>query len=240
MRPRARPAPSAPLFAATFEALRRACVPVLAVLLTCLGLLAAAVPAVSANLSLQAVNADGRPLRGAVVQVYALDAPAHHPVPEHAVMDQVDRTFAPDLLIIPVGSTIVFPNSDSVAHQIYSFSPAKRFQLPLYHGQPYPPTQFDQPGIITLGCNIHDQMLAYVVVTEAAYFGRTDEQGHWSADVAPGHYRLTLWHPRLRDSLAMLEQQVVVTDAGPATINVRLKKPLQPAPLTDRPYSWEY
>lgn len=237
MRPQTRPAPSVPLFPAQLEALLCACALVLAALLA---LLAPAAPAVSANLSLQALNADGRPLRGAVVQIYALDASAHHPGPEHTVMDQIDRMFEPDLLIIPVGSTIVFPNSDSVAHQIYSFSPAKRFQLPLYHGQPYPPTQFDQPGIITLGCNIHDQMLAYVVVTEAAYFGRTDEQGRWSADAAPGHYRLTLWHPRLRDPLVTLEQQVVVADAKAATVNVRLKKPLQPTPLTDRPHSWEY
>ncbi len=232
MRLPARLAPSVWRFAAQREAL--------AALLTLLVLLALAKPTAGATLSLRAENADGRPLRGAVIQVYSLDAPLRHPGPEHALMDQVDRMFDPDLLIVPVGSSIVFPNSDSVAHQIYSFSPAKRFQLPLYHGQPYPPTQFDQPGIVTLGCNIHDQMLAYVVVTDAAYFGRTDPQGHWSADVTPGRYRLTLWHPRLRDALATLERQVAVAETEPTDVDVRLKKPLQPAPLTDRPYSWEY
>ena len=163
-------------------------------------------------LSLHVQTADGRPLRGAVIQVRSLDTPSRHASPEHAVMDQVDRAFAPDLLVIPVGSTIVFPNSDSVAHQIYSFSPAKRFQLPLYHGQPYPPTQFDQAGLVTLGCNIHDQMLAYVVVTDAPYFGRTGPQGLWSADVTPGRYRVAVWHPRLREVLRWIARGRAVCD----------------------------
>ena len=105
-------------------------------------------------------------------------------------MDQVDRAFAPDLLVIPVGSTVEFPNSDSVSHQIYSFSPAKRFQLPLYRGKPYPPVHFDQAGVVTLGCNIHDEMLAYVLVTDAPYFGRTEAGGTWSVEVPRGHYRV--------------------------------------------------
>ncbi len=96
------------------------------------------------------------------------------------MVDQVDRAFAPDLLVIPLGSTVEFPNSDSVSHQIYSFSPAKRFQLPLYRGKPYPPVHFDQAGVVTLGCNIHDDMLAYLVVTDAPWFGRTDAAGAWS------------------------------------------------------------
>ena len=101
-------------------------------------------------------TADGHALPGAVVTVQPLDGPVHHAAPLHAVIDQVNRAFAPDLLVIPVGSTVAFPNSDSVSHQIYSFSPTKRFQLPLYRGKPYPPVHFDQPGVVTLGCNIHD------------------------------------------------------------------------------------
>ena len=93
-----------------------------------------------------------------------------------------------------------FPNSDSVSHQIYSFSPAKRFQLPLYHGTPYPPVHFDQAGVVTLGCNIHDEMLAYLLVTDAPYYGRTDATGTWTAEVPRGHYRVSIWHPRLRDN----------------------------------------
>ena len=86
----------------------------------------------------------------------------------HAIMDQVNLAFVPDVLVIPVHSTVQFPNSDAISHQVYSFSSARQFQLPLYRGKPYPPVTFDQPGVVTLGCNIHDNMLAYIVVTARA------------------------------------------------------------------------
>src|ERR1700759_1626343 len=88
--------------------------------------------AVAEGLTVRVQTPDGPPLSGAVVRARPLNAPAHPLPPQHAVIDQIDRAFAPDLLVIPVGSTIAFPNSDPIAHQIYSFSPAKRFQLPLY------------------------------------------------------------------------------------------------------------
>jgi plastocyanin len=208
-----------------------------------LGLLAAlgVVPdAAGATLVVHVQTSDGRMLAGAVVTARPFDAPARKVAPVRAVMDQVNRAFAPDLLVIPVGSTVEFPNTDSVSHQIYSFSPAKRFQLPLYRGTPYPPVHFDQPGVVTLGCNIHDDMLAYLVVTDAPFFGRTDSAGVWSADVPHGHYRLTLWHPRLRDNEADLERELTVADTDRAELTLRLTKGLQPAPLSDRPHSWDY
>jgi hypothetical protein len=155
-------------------------------------------------------------------------------------MDQVNRAFEPDLLVIPIGSTVEFPNSDSVSHQIYSFSPAKRFQLPLYRGKPYPPVHFDQAGVVTLGCNIHDEMLAYLVVTDAAYFGRTDRDGAFTADVPRGRYKVGIWHPRLRDAESDLERELTVGDTDRADLTLRLAKALEPAPITDRPHSWDY
>ena len=141
-----------------------------AVLMTVAGALLTPLAASAAVLVINVQTADGLPLAGAVVTVRPLDGPPRHASPLHAVMDQVNRAFAPDLLVIPVGSTVEFPNSDATSHQIYSFSPAKRFQLPLYRGKPYPPTHFDQAGLVTLGCNIHDEMLAYLVVTDAPWF----------------------------------------------------------------------
>ena len=138
-------------------------------------------PACPATLLVRVQTPDGHALPGAVVTIRPLEGAARHAAPVHALMDQVNRSFAPDVLVIPVGSTVEFPNSDSVSHQIYSFSPAKRFQLPLYRGKPYPPTHFDQPGVVTLGCNIHDEMLAYLLVTDASWYGRTNEAGSWSA-----------------------------------------------------------
>jgi plastocyanin len=208
--------------------------------LVCAGQLAGAGVAVAATLLVNVRTADGHALPGAVVTVGPLDGQVHHVAPLRAVVDQIDRAFAPDLLIIPVGSTVEFPNSDSVSHQIYSFSPTKRFQLPLYRGKPYPPVHFDQPGVVTLGCNIHDEMLAYLLVTDAPYYGRTDARGTWSVEVPGGHYQISIWHPRLRDEAADLERELTVRDTDRAELTIRLVKSLQAAPLTDRPHSWDY
>jgi plastocyanin len=202
--------------------------------------LGAAAPASAATLVINVRASDGHALQGAVVTVRPLDGPPRKVAALHAVMDQVNRAFEPDLLVIPIGSTVEFPNSDSVSHQIYSFSPAKRFQLPLYRGKPYPPVHFDQAGVVTLGCNIHDEMLAYLVVTDAAYFGRTDRDGAFTADVPRGRYKVGIWHPRLRDAESDLERELTVGDTDRADLTLRLAKALEPAPITDRPHSWDY
>jgi plastocyanin len=182
---------------------------------------------------------DGHAFAGAVVTVHPTAGPAHPAPPVRAVMDQVDRAFAPDLLVIPVDSTVEFPNSDSVSHQIYSFSPAKRFQLPLYHGKPYPPVHFEQAGVVTLGCNIHDEMLAYVLVTDAPFFGRTDAAGSWSAEVPRGGYRVSIWHPRIRDDAKDLERELAFDESDHGSLTLRLSKSLKPARLEGRPHSWD-
>jgi plastocyanin len=193
-----------------------------------------------AQLALTVQGADGRALAGAVITARPLEEPTRKATPVHALMDQVDRAFVPDLLVIPVGSTVAFPNSDAVSHQIYSFSPAKRFQLPLYRGKPYPPVHFDQAGVVTLGCNIHDEMLAYLLVTDAPYFGRTDASGKWSVEVPRGRYQVRIWHPRIRDSDADLARDLSIGEGDRADLTLHLLKPLQPAPLTDHPHSWDY
>jgi plastocyanin len=208
-------------------------------LLAFLGPLAAAATQ-AATLVITVHTADGRPLQGAVVTAYPLDGSPRKPAPIKAVMDQVNRAFQPDLMVIPVGSTVTFPNSDSVSHQIYSFSPAKRFQLPLYRGTPYPPVPFDQAGVVSLGCNIHDEMVGYLLVTDAPYYGRTDKAGAWTVELARGRYRISIWHPRLRDEAADLDRELTVGDADHAELTLRLTKGLQPAPLSDRPHSWDY
>jgi plastocyanin len=210
------------------------------VALLCAGQLGGVGVAVAATLLVNVRTAEGQALAGAVVTVRPLDGQVRHVAPLRAVVDQIDRAFAPDLLIIPVGSTVEFPNSDSVSHQIYSFSPTKRFQLPLYRGRPYPPVHFDQPGVVTLGCNIHDFMLAYLVVTDAPWYGRTDAAGAWTSELPHGHYRVALWHPRLRENDADLQRELTVAEGEHAELTLRLSKPLQPAPLTDRPHSWDY
>jgi plastocyanin len=192
-----------------------------------------------ATLTVTVLLPDGHPLGGVVVTARPAGGSPHPAEPVQAVMDQLNRAFAPDLLVIPVNSTVSFPNSDSVSHQIYSFSPAKRFQLPLYRGKPYPPVVFDQPGVATLGCNIHDEMLAYVVVTDAPLFGRTDRKGSWSVEVPEGAYHVSIWHPRIRDEAKALEGGITASEPDGATLTLHLAKQLKPAPLEGRPHSWD-
>jgi hypothetical protein len=121
---------------------------------------------------------------------------------------------------------------------VYSFSSARRFQLPLYRGKPYPPVTFDQPGVVTLGCNIHDNMLAYIVVTAAPFFGRTGADGGFRADVPAGRYRVLVWHPLLNEPREV--ERTLEVGADGAVIVVELARNLRPAPLTGRPHSWDY
>jgi plastocyanin len=195
--------------------------------------------AAAASLVVNVFMRDGKPLAGAVVTAEAENSAVAPVSPVRAIMDQVNLAFVPDVLVIPLHSTVQFPNSDAVSHQVYSFSSARRFQLPLYRGKPYPPVQFDQPGVITLGCNIHDNMLAYIVVTAAPFFGRSDEHGTWTvADLPSGRYHLRVWHPLLNEP-GELEQQVEVGGER-KVVDIRLSKALRPAPLTGRPHSWDY
>jgi hypothetical protein len=152
-------------------------------------------------------------------------------------MDQVDQRFVPFILAVRSGTAVRFPNSDSVAHQVYSFSSPKRFELGLYRGRPHAPVTFDKPGIVVLGCNIHDKMIGYVYVTDAAYFGKTDAQGSWRADsVAPAEYQLEVWSPLLARDESSLRQSLTVSAAQASEIVIRLTRPVQaePAAQTDR------
>lgn len=194
--------------------------------------------ACAATLEVDVLRADGKPLIGAAVMVHG---PAGIPPPPAmaVVIDQVEQTFVPDLVVIPLGSQVTFPNSDSVSHQVYSFAPAKRFQLPLYRGRPYPPVVFDRAGIATLGCNIHDEMMAYVVVTDATWFGRTDGTGSWRAAALPaGAYRIEVWHPRLREAAGNVERELTLGAGTDGWVQLVLTKPLRPEPLSRKPRSW--
>jgi plastocyanin len=195
--------------------------------------------ALAAPLQLSFVGVDGRGIGGTVVTLRSTDASRPVARPTAGVLDQVDRQFVPNVLVIPVGSQVVFPNSDSVSHQVYSFSPVKKFQLPLYRGKPYPPVLFDREGVVTLGCNIHDQMRAYVYVVEAQYFGRTDASGSWSAaDVDPGEYRIQILHPLSRVQRPVLEQVVTVPANGMKLV-LRAAMPLKLRSESQQPSNWD-
>lgn len=145
---------------------------------------------------------------------------------------QKDRQFHPHILVIPVGSQVAFPNRDNTQHHVYSFSPAKTFDIELYAGTPQAPVLFDKPGVVELGCNIHDHMQAFIVVTDTSIVGRTDANGQvvlplGPADSRDGSITLNIWHPRLPDNTRPITRTI---DAGnPGNIGITLA----PEPATD-------
>jgi plastocyanin len=142
-------------------------------------------------------------LRGGLVPealVYAIpEAKRPLPPPRHAVMDQKNRMFVPHVLPIQTGTAVTFPNSDNVRHQVYSFSRAKKFQLPLYAGTPAAPVVFDKAGVVILGCNIHDQMSAYLVVVDTPYFALTTDGRAELEGLPEGRYDVRVWYAGMRN-----------------------------------------
>jgi plastocyanin len=195
--------------------------------------------ALAAPLELRLVGVDGRGIGGTVVALRSMDASRPLARPIDASIDQVDRQFKPQVLVIPKGTRVSFPNSDSVSHQVYSFSPVKRFQLPLYRGTIHPPVEFERAGTATLGCNIHDHMRAYVFVVEAQHYGRTDPGGIWRvADAEPGEYQVQIWHPLSRDNRPLVDQRITVASTS-TTLTLRNPLPLRLRPESQIPPGWD-
>ena len=144
-------------------------------------------------------DARGKPVADAVVVAVPVEGVARAVTrPREEVIDQIDAEFAPRVAAVLVGTPVVFPNNDNVRHHVYSFSPAKRFELPLYAGVPAQPVVFDKAGVVVLGCNIHDWMVGYVYVSESPYFAKTDASGTAKlADLPPRGYVVRVWHPQM-------------------------------------------
>ncbi len=173
-------------------------------------------------LDIRVTDAAGKPISGAVV---FLDSPqAREQARPLAGIEvaQAERRFVQSVSVVTVGTAVAFPNRDTVRHHVYSFSPAKRFEIKLYVGTPAAPVVFDQPGIAVLGCNIHDQMTAWVVIVDTPWFGRTDDAGHWQGAAAPpGRYTLRAWHAGMPVGATPTEQALTVEPSGARTV-VRL------------------
>jgi plastocyanin len=192
-----------------------------------------------AALELKLLGVDGAGVAGTVVTLRSTDAGRPLAPPVQATLDQVDLRFEPHVLVVPAGSKVSFPNSDRVSHQVYSFSPVKRFDLPLYRGKAPAPVEFGQRGVATLGCNIHDLMRAYVFVVEAQHFGRTDADGSLKiADIAPGEYTVQIWHPLARDSRPLIDQRISVS-AGTPLVTLRLATLPKLRPASQVPANWD-
>lgn len=166
----------------------------IAILATSLSCLSTAVYAEILELTL--IDQSGNPVINGVVSAYLQNKPARPTTkPEKAVIiDQIDKEFINHVTPIQQGTAINFPNHDQIRHHVYSLSAAKNFEIPLYKGIPAEPVIFEHAGIVVLGCNIHDQMSAYIVVVDSPYFATTDKQGHTSLSLPAGDYELKFWH----------------------------------------------
>jgi len=155
-------------------------------------------PLAAATIEAVVSDARGGAVHDAVVYAVPLDRPAPS-IRRGAVMEQKNRTFIPHVLPVQTGTAVRFPNLDDVQHHVYSFSPAKPFQLPLYKGSPPSPVVFEKAGVVTLGCNIHDQMSAYIVVVDTPYFEKTGANGRAALrDLEPGRYAVHAWAADMR------------------------------------------
>jgi plastocyanin len=178
----------------------------------------------AAELMVKVVAEDGQPVAGVAIFVKQAGAPvdsAHRP--ESAVMDQRDGRFVPHVLVVEKGASVEFPNSDVVAHHVYSFSRPNNFVLPLYKGTPAAPVVFEHDGVVTLGCNIHDGMLAYIVVVDSKVFGVSDDNGSVTLSVhdAANGYEVSIWSPRIRDSKDPLVQSISAIPSAGVTFSLQ-------------------
>lgn len=147
------------------------------------------------------LDPQGNPVRNVVLTFEEHQNPAGSQVPTSATMSQADRQFKPHILVVPRNTPVTFPNYDDIAHHVYSFSDAKTFEKKLHKGDEVAPVIFDKAGIVELGCNVHDWMLAYVYVTDSLYYGVSNEHGSIDIQVPEeGTHKVRLWHPRLNDA----------------------------------------
>lgn len=152
-------------------------------------------------LRVKVVDGEGAPVAQAAVYAKAAKPQTSAMQPKPSVIDQVDKEFVNHVSVVQTGTPVMFPNHDKIRHHVYSFSEAKKFELPLYEGVPAKPVVFDKAGVVVLGCNIHDWMVGYVLVVDTPFFALTDNNG--IAELAlPANdtYTVSAWHPKLKKS----------------------------------------
>jgi plastocyanin len=183
----------------------------------------------AAELHAHVTDRKGRPVADAVVLAVPVEPKAAQrgKIPADAI-DQVDKQFVPYVKVISVGTTVRFPNSDNIRHQVYSFSPAKKFELPLYAGTDAPPVVFDKPGVVVLGCNIHDWMIGYIYVADTLFFAKTGAAGTATLnDMPAGEYTVRVWHPNMERAEETTAQRLTLVADSPASTDWQID--LKPA-----------
>ena len=181
------------------------------------------------ELTIDVLDAAGAPIENAVV--YAEPETKGSLAVAAAMIEQRGKQFNPLVSVIQTGTEVTFPNHDSVRHHVYSFSPAKTFELKLYSGVSASPVKFDKAGTVILGCNIHDNMLAFIQVVDTPYFAITNKMGKATLlDLPNGHYNLKAWHYALAKEKDIYEKPVDFKSVQNVTVNLTLK----PFPIPTR------
>jgi len=154
----------------------------------------------AADLTVSVRTPRGQPIADAVVMVEPAGGAAARPIRFDRAyrMAQQDMRFEPFVLIVPAGATVAFPNLDTVRHHVYSFSAPRPFEIKLYGKDESRSVRFDKPGVIAVGCNIHDRMLAFIRVVSTPWAAKTDARGQARIRGAAGRATLRVWHPYLR------------------------------------------
>ncbi len=194
-----------------------------------LALALAAPPGFAATVNVMVRDPLGNPLEDVVVWAMPKGAP---PVrTRSAAVEQRNKTFIPLVSVVQTGTLVNFPNRDEIRHHVYSFSPAKRFEIKLYAGTPVDPIAFDKPGEVVLGCNIHDHMIAYIYVVDSPWFAKTDKDGNARIDGVPsGEYEVNGWYYAQDKSPTAISMRLRADEAGSAAFSIG-RRPMPPRPV---------
>ena len=197
-----------------------------------LAALSLAAPASASDLVVTVLTRGGKAVPNAVVTVRPQGSLSRGAIrfPWPYVMAQKDMQFEPFVLIVPVGAEVAFPNLDEVRHHVYSFSPAKTFELKLYSRDQTRTVKFDKAGVVGLGCNIHDDMSAFIRVVDTPFAAKTSARGEALVhDLPAGPASVTIWHPYLKVRGGELTRQITAPASG--TVSLSFPADLRVPPL---------
>lgn len=199
-------------------------------LISAMILVVAPVTARAADVTVLVKDAHGRPVADAVVELTPASGVPAGPIrfPWKDQVEQRNMQFAPFVLIVQNGAEVAFPNRDGVRHHVYSFSPAKRFELKLYGKDESRSVKFDKSGVIALGCNIHDSMIGFIKVVDTPWAAKTDASGNAVLHGAPaGRAKLSVWHPYGKPAQGVASQVTVAAGGLRQAVTLDVRPPPQ-------------
>jgi len=165
---------------------------------------------------------------GAVITLRRADGWTPKPSPSNKPLLEKDKRFVPHVLAVPTGSQVDFKNEDEIFHNVFSLSPAAKFDTGLHKGGSSAAVKFDKAGVVELLCNIHSTMLGYLVVVDSPWYAVADGSGAFQIKgVPPGEYEATIWH---ESASAPQKRKVTVADGSQLSFNVAGDKRRDPFP----------